>query len=68
MQVLQNSVRHIKFEEDGTHKVVTWSSGDNEIVAAATNSRQLVVVLTSSHLVYFELDAYDTLNEYEGRH
>ncbi|KAK9449540.1 CPSF A subunit region-domain-containing protein [Limtongia smithiae] len=64
VQVYPKGIRHISFEKE----VTEWEAPlHSAIVAATTNSRQVVIALSTSEIVYFELDEDGQLNEYQDR-
>ncbi|KAI8088902.1 CPSF A subunit region-domain-containing protein [Halteromyces radiatus] len=64
VQVYPHGVRHIRADK----RVNEWRvPGGQVIVQAATNNRQVVVALSNSELIYFELDNMDQLNEHHER-
>ncbi|KAL1922827.1 uncharacterized protein VTP21DRAFT_9203 [Calcarisporiella thermophila] len=64
VQVYPHGVRHIR--ADG--RVNEWKTPSNRtIVRASTNTRQVVIALSSAEIVYFELDNLGQLNEFQER-
>ncbi|GAO45938.1 hypothetical protein SAICODRAFT_6225 [Saitoella complicata NRRL Y-17804] len=64
VQIHPRGIRHIR--ADGG--VSEWPAPQHRtIVQATTNTRQIVVALSSGELVYFELDTEGALNEYQER-
>ncbi|KAH7888865.1 CPSF A subunit region-domain-containing protein [Phlebopus sp. FC_14] len=64
LQVHPHGIRHVLADR----RVNEWRVPERKnIVAAATNKRQVVVALSSAELVYFELDLDGQLNEYQDR-
>jgi splicing factor 3B subunit 3 len=64
MQVHPNGIRHVLADR----RVNEWRAPTGTtIVAATTNTRQVVVALSTAELVYFELDLEGQLNEYQDR-
>ncbi|KAJ5220467.1 pre-mRNA-splicing factor rse1 [Penicillium chermesinum] len=64
IQVHPRGIRHL-FPDN---RVNEWPSPQHRtIVAASTNSQQVVVALSSGEIVYFELDADGSLAEYDER-
>ncbi|KDQ52575.1 hypothetical protein JAAARDRAFT_73058 [Jaapia argillacea MUCL 33604] len=64
LQVYPGGIRHIGLDKH----VAEWRVPlDKRIVSCATNTRQVVVALSSAELVYFELDNGGKLNEYQER-
>lgn len=64
IQVHPKGIRHIRADK----RVNEWQAPQHRtVVQAATNSRQVVVALSSGELVYFELDEDGQLNEYEDK-
>jgi splicing factor 3B subunit 3 len=64
LQVHPHGIRHVLVDK----RVNEWKvPAGKTIVAATTNKRQVVVALSSSELVYFELDLEGQLNEYQDR-
>lgn len=64
IQVHPHGIRHILSDR----RVNEWRVPSGKtIVAATTNTRQVVVALSSAELVYFELDLDGQLNEYQDR-
>lgn len=63
IQVHPKGIRHIR-----NGKVNEWSAPQHRsIVAAATNSRQVAIALSSGELVYFEMDDDGSLAEYDEK-
>ncbi|GAA5860506.1 hypothetical protein JCM3774_006190 [Rhodotorula dairenensis] len=64
LQIYPRGIRHILADK----RVNEWKVGGRDtIVAATTNSRQVVIGLSSGEIVYFELDMDGQLNEYQER-
>ncbi|KAK9453837.1 CPSF A subunit region-domain-containing protein [Dipodascopsis uninucleata] len=64
VQVYPKGILHISADKE----VNEWEAPlHRTIVAASTNSRQVVVALSSGEIVYFELDDEGQLNEYQDR-
>ncbi|KAI8984496.1 CPSF A subunit region-domain-containing protein [Mycotypha africana] len=64
VQVHPRGIRHIR----AGGRVNEWKVPQGlKITGAATNSRQVVIALSNSELVYFELDNMDQLNEHQER-
>ncbi|KAK7203682.1 CPSF A subunit region-domain-containing protein [Myxozyma melibiosi] len=64
VQVHPKGIRHISADKE----VNEWEAPlHTVIVAAATNSRQVAVALSTTEIVYFELDDEGQLNEYQDR-
>ena len=64
LQIYPRGIRHILADK----RVNEWKVGGcDTIVAATTNSRQVVIGLSSGEIVYFELDMDGQLNEYQER-
>ncbi|KZV60134.1 hypothetical protein PENSPDRAFT_760172 [Peniophora sp. CONT] len=64
LQVHPHGIRHVLADK----RVNEWRVPSGKtIVCATTNSRQVVVALSSAELVYFELDMDGQLNEYQDR-
>ncbi|KDQ21634.1 hypothetical protein BOTBODRAFT_26066 [Botryobasidium botryosum FD-172 SS1] len=64
LQVHPHGIRHVLADR----RVNEWKvPAGKTIVAATTNKRQVVVALSSTELVYFELDLEGQLNEYQDR-
>ncbi len=64
LQVYPHGIRHVLADR----RVNEWKVPQGRtIVAATTNKRQVVVALSSTELVYFELDLEGQLNEYQDR-
>jgi splicing factor 3B subunit 3 len=70
LQVHPHGIRHVMADK----QVTEWTTpaaqdgSPTQIVAAATNSRQVVLALApTNELVYFELDMDGQLNEYQER-
>ncbi|BGP30004.1 pre-mRNA-splicing factor rse1 [Rhodotorula toruloides] len=64
LQIYPRGIRHILADK----RVNEWKVGAREtIVCATTNSRQVVIGLTTGELVYFELDMDGQLNEFQER-
>lgn len=62
IQVHPTGIRHIRSDK----RVNEWNAPAGQtIVQATTNSRQVVVALSSAELIYFELDSDGQLNEYQ---
>lgn len=63
IQVHPKGIRHIR-----NGRVNEWSSPQHRsIVAAATNSRQVAIALSSGEIVYFEMDEDGSLAEYDEK-
>ncbi|KAI5479642.1 splicing factor 3B subunit 3 [Pseudohyphozyma bogoriensis] len=64
LQVYPKGIRHILADK----RVNEWKVGAGQsIVACTTNKRQVVVALSTSEIVYFELDLTGQLNEFQER-
>lgn len=64
LQIYPRGIRHILADK----RVNEWKVGGRDtIVCATTNSRQVVIGLSSGEIVYFELDMDGQLNEYQER-
>ena len=64
LQIHPYGIRHIRAAD----RVDEWSvDPGTSIVAATTNRRQVVIGLSTGHIVYFELDPEGSLSEYERR-
>ncbi|KAK9385214.1 CPSF A subunit region-domain-containing protein [Lipomyces mesembrius] len=64
VQVYPKGIRHITANKE----VDEWEAPlHTMVVAATTNSRQVAVALSTSEIVYFELDDEGQLNEYQDR-
>lgn len=64
LQVYPRGIRHILADK----RVNEWKVGPNQtIVCATTNGRQVVVALSTTEIVYFELDMDGQLNEFQER-
>lgn len=64
IQVHPKGIRHIRADK----RVNEWQAPQHRtIVQATTNSRQVVVALSSGELVYFEMDSDGQLNEYQDK-
>ncbi|KAF8242261.1 hypothetical protein K440DRAFT_617699 [Wilcoxina mikolae CBS 423.85] len=64
LQVHPKGIRHIRSDR----RVNEWPAPQHRsIVAATTNSRQVVVALSSGEIVYFEMDSDGQLAEYEEK-
>ncbi|KAF8312848.1 hypothetical protein DL93DRAFT_2081807 [Clavulina sp. PMI_390] len=64
VQVHPHGIRHVL----GDRRVNEWRvPPGTTILAATTNKRQIVAALSSTELVYFELDLEGQLNEYQDR-
>ena len=64
VQVYADGVRHIRADK----RVSEWKApAKRPIVRATSNARQVVVALAGGELVYFELDEFAQLNEYQER-
>lgn len=64
VQVYPKGIRHISSSKE----VTEWEAPlHTVIVAAATNSRQVAVALSTTEIVYFELDDESQLSEYQHR-
>ncbi|GAA5896462.1 hypothetical protein JCM5296_000672 [Sporobolomyces johnsonii] len=64
LQIYPRGIRHILADK----RVNEWKVGGREtIVCATTNSRQVVIGLSSGEIVYFELDLDGQLNEFQER-
>ncbi|KAK9367552.1 CPSF A subunit region-domain-containing protein [Lipomyces kononenkoae] len=64
VQVYPKGIRHI----NANREVDEWEAPlHTMVVAATTNSRQVVVALSTREIVYFELDDEGQLNEYQDR-
>ncbi|ROW12453.1 hypothetical protein VMCG_00773 [Cytospora schulzeri] len=63
IQVHPKGIRHIRHG-----RVNEWSAPQHRsIVAAATNSRQVAIALSSGEIVYFEMDEDGSLAEYDEK-
>ena len=63
-QIYPAGIRHIKPDK----RVSEWRAPPQRpIVHCSTNTRQIIVALSGGELVYFELDAFGQLNEYQDR-
>ena len=57
-------IRHIRADK----RINEWKApGKHEITHTAVNARQVAIALSSTEIVYFELDAAGQLNEYTDR-
>lgn len=64
LQIYPRGIRHILADK----RVNEWKVGGRDtIVCATTNSRQVVIGLSSGEIVYFELDMDGQLNEFQER-
>lgn len=64
LQIYPTGIRHIRSDK----RVSEWKSpGSRTIVKAASNGRQVVIALAGGELVYFELDNFGQLNEFQER-
>lgn len=64
LQIHPRGIRHILADK----RVNEWKVNQGEtIVCATTNSRQVVIGLSSGEVVYFELDLEGQLNEFQER-
>lgn len=64
LQIYPRGIRHILADK----RVNEWKVGAREtIVCATTNSRQVVIGLSTGEIVYFELDMDGQLNEFQER-
>ncbi|KPV75805.1 uncharacterized protein RHOBADRAFT_52830 [Rhodotorula graminis WP1] len=64
LQIHPRGIRHILADK----RVNEWKVNQGEtIVCATTNSRQVVIGLSSGEIVYFELDLEGQLNEFQER-
>lgn len=65
IQIHPKGIRHIRH---GQGRVNEWSAPQHRsIVAAATNSRQVAIALSSGEIVYFEMDEDGLLAEYDEK-
>ncbi|GAA5822982.1 hypothetical protein JCM11251_004445 [Rhodosporidiobolus azoricus] len=64
LQIYPRGIRHILADK----RVNEWKvGGQDTIVCATTNSRQVVIGLSTGEIVYFELDLDGQLNEFQER-
>jgi splicing factor 3B subunit 3 len=64
VQVHPKGIRHI----EGSGKANDWPVPPHRsIVAAACNSRQIAIALSSGEIYYFEMDGEGSLNEYDDQ-
>ncbi|ODQ68097.1 putative splicing factor 3B subunit 3 [Nadsonia fulvescens var. elongata DSM 6958] len=65
IQVHSGGLRHISLDKTLT----TWTppSDSGEVVLATANNSQVCLVLGSNQIVYFEIDEFGQLNEYQDR-
>ena len=60
VQVYPQGIRHIR----GDKRINEWKASPGKTVTfAACNRRQVVIAMSDSEIIYFELDASDQLNE-----
>lgn len=68
LQVHPRGIRHIQADKSLTEWSTPNVGGEpTYIIAATTNERQVVVALSTTEIVYFELDQDGQLNEYQER-
>ena len=64
LQVYPHGIRHIKHDK----RISEWKVPSGHIISkAANNNRQVAIALSSGHLVYFEIDTFGNLNEFQDR-
>lgn len=68
VQIHSNGMIQVVFDEENSEKKIEWfpPAGIN-ILAAACNNSQVVIALSNREIVYFEIDEFDRLIEYEER-
>uniref|UniRef100_A0AC35TTU5 CPSF_A domain-containing protein n=1 Tax=Rhabditophanes sp. KR3021 TaxID=114890 RepID=A0AC35TTU5_9BILA len=64
VQVIPSGIRHITVN----NRINEWSVPAKKVISiAAVKNRQVVICLSGTELIYFELDMYNQLNEYNEK-